>query len=137
MSAAAALVLTDRLDGPWLGIRHGASAEASAIVLAGDPRAPRAWRRIDAGQPMETGSLDSVGVTPLSAFGVSVTLYAKTRVLSVWRHGRSFARQYGHPAGGVWEWAGQKVDRIRIERGIIDLVAIAAKQCNSEARGIG
>ncbi len=127
----------DRFDGPWLGIRYGHSAEASGIVLIGDPRAPRYWRMIDVAAPVQIGSLDQVGVMPLSAFGVSCTIYSKTRVLSVWKTGkRSTARQYGHPAGGVWEWAGGRCDRIRLSPVLLDLVTIAAKNCNTEARGL-
>lgn len=126
----------DRFDGPWLGIRHGHTAEASGIVLVGDPRCPRHWRRIDASQPVQIGTLDQCAVMPLAAFGVSCTMYAKSRVMSVWKTGaRTTARQYGLPCGGVWEWAGGRVDRIKLERSLIDLVTIAAKNCNAEARG--
>jgi hypothetical protein len=126
----------DRFDGPWLGIRHGRSAEASEVVLVGDPRSPRHWRRIDASQPVQIGTLDQCAVTPLALFGISCTMYSHSRVLSVWKTGeRTRARQYGHPAGGIWEWAGPRVDRIKIERGMLDLVTIAAKNCNAEVRG--
>lgn len=130
------LAARDEFDGPWLGIRHGMQAEAGAIVLVGDPRSPRHWRRIDASQPVQIGTLDQCSVTPLAHFAISCTMYSHSRVLSVWKTGQpTRARQYGHPAGGVWEWAGPRVDRIKLERGLLDLVAVAAKNCNAEARG--
>lgn len=131
------LTARDEFDGPWLGIRYGQTAEASGVVLVGDPRAPRHWRRIDASQPVQIGTLDQCGVMPLSCFGISRTIYSHSRILSVWKTGQpSRARQFSNPAGGPWEWAGLRCDRIKLERGLLDLVKIAARNCNAEVQGL-
>jgi hypothetical protein len=125
------LTLTRRRDGPWLAIRHGDTAEITSLVIAGDPRAPKLWRRIDADQPVETGNIETARLTPLSDFAVLCSLYPHSRVLSVWMGGISRAKRFGHTAGGHWPWEGARCDRIKVPRNLWDLVAAAAKDCNT------
>jgi hypothetical protein len=135
-AAAAPLTLTRRFDGPWLAIRRVSVAEIHSIVLAGDPRAPDIWRRIDADQPVETGRVAEAQLTPLADFGVFCSLYPHSRVLSVYRATISRAHRPGLPSGhgAHWPWEGKRCDRIKIERSMWDLVAAAAKDCNTIGR---
>lgn len=128
---ASALTLSRRCDGPWLAIPASARAEAASIVLVGDPRAPKMWRRLDADQPFAHGDVADARLTPLSDFGVFCTLYSHSRVLSVWVGGISRARRFGHPAGGHWEWEGKRCDRIRVERNVVELLREAVADCNA------
>lgn len=126
-----ALVLSLRCEGPWLAIRHGSLAVSESIVLVGDPRAPGMWRRVNAAAPAEVGRIENTQLTPLSDFGVSVTLYSHSRVLSVWRSGLSRAKRYH--TREHWDWEGARIERLRVERSpaIVDLLRDAARDCNT------
>lgn len=128
------LTLSRRLDGPWLAIPADARAEIGAIVLAGDPRAPKLWRRLDADRPTSHGEIAGARLTPLSDFGVFCTLYPHSRVLSVWVDGISRARRFGPNAGEHWPWEGKRCDRIRIARGAVELLKAAVADCNALGR---
>lgn len=128
------LTLTRRFDGPWLAIPADAQAEIGAIVLAGDPRCPGMWRRLDADQPVLIGKIADAHLTPLSDFGICCTLYPHSRVLSAWVSGISRAKRYGHPAGGHWPWDGPRCARIKIARNVVELVKLAVKDCNIVGR---
>lgn len=133
-SAAEALTLTRRIDGPWLAVRWNTEAEAASIVLVGDQRCPDMWRRVDAEQPVEAGKVADVNLTPLSEFGVFCTLYPHSRVMSVTRASISRARRYSHPAGGFWTWEGPRVQRVKIARTMVEVLKLAVKDCNTLGR---
>lgn len=132
------LALTERFTGPWLGVPSAAIPEAASVVLAGDPKAPGIWRSIDCDAPITTGPIETARLIPLADFTIGVTLYKHTRVISLVKRGISRARRHGHPAGGAVDWAGPRVERIRIARTLWPLVEEAAKDCNMAlvARGV-
>lgn len=124
-NAAAALPLAadDRVEGVWLAIPRAKSARAENIVLAGDPRAPGLWRSISAEHGLTTGHVAGGGLTALSDFGIAVSLYPHTKVISV--------RVVASPAWrGQRVWAGALIERLRIASTFWPLVAAAARSCN-------
>lgn len=125
------LTLTRRVDGPWLAVRAATPAEAASIVLAGDERCPDIWRRVDAEQPVLTGNIAGAHLMPLADFGVFCQLYPHSRELSVVRASLSRARRYDHPAGGIVCWEGERVQRIKILRTLVDQLKAAVKDCNT------
>lgn len=128
------LTLKHRVDGPWLAVRAATPAEAASIVLVGDERCPDIWRRIDADQPVLTGDIRDGHLTPLRDFGVACTLYPHSRVLSVYRVTLSRARRFGHPAGGIVCWEGERVQRLKFPRTIVEQLKAAVKDCNTLGR---
>lgn len=125
------LTLTRRFDGPWLAVRDATPAEAASIVLAGDERCPDIWRRIDAEQEVLTGSVRDGHLTPLRDFGVACTIYPHSRVLSIYRVTLSRARRFGHPAGGIVCWEGERVQRVKFPRTLVEQLKAAVKDCNT------
>lgn len=122
-AAALALSAADRVPGVWLAVPRGLLARAEHIVLAGDPRAPDAWRTISAEHGLVTGRVSAGGLTPLSDFGIAVSLYPHTKVISV--------RVVGSPAWrGQRVWGGPLIERLRIASTLWPLVSAAARECN-------
>lgn len=133
----APLTLTERVKGPWLAIRAGQPAEARSIVLVSEDECGRSiWRAIDIEAPALAGFTFGHCLTALADFGISVTMYRHTRVLSVWRSGRSRARFHNHPAGGLVHWAGPDCDRIKLPHlhSTLEAIADAARDCNTLGR---
>lgn len=134
IGAAEALILNQPIAGPWLGIRSEDEAEIASLVLCGELQSPECWRRTDAEQPPTSGYLANAHVVPLSAFGVTCSLYSHSKILSVRVIGASSARRFGHPAGGRWIWAGRSCDRIRVVRSAWNCVALAVDEMREAAR---
>ncbi len=124
-NAATVLPLTAdaAVEGVWLAIPRDKPACAASIVLAGDPRAPNLWRSISAEHGLTTGHVAGGGLTALSDFGIAVSLYPHTKVISV--------RVIASPAWrGQRVWAGALIERLRIASTLWPLVATAARSCN-------
>jgi hypothetical protein len=121
--AALALDTADEVKGVWLAIPRDMAACAENIVLAGDARAPNLWRTISAERGVTTGHVAGGGLTALSDFGIAISLYPHTRVISV--------RVIAAPAWrGQRMWDGAQIERLRIASTLWPLVAAAARDCN-------
>lgn len=120
------LVLTQRIDAPWLGVRRDWPATADSIALIGDPRAPGLYQIIDADQAGACGLLGRAELTPLEHFGVACTLYPHGKIVSV--RIDAFAR-----ARCPLVWHGPDSDRIRVAPKLWDLVAAAVKAMRTRA----
>lgn len=136
MSAPRApLVLTKKVQGPWLGIRYGAQPTCANIVLVNDPRSSRmTWRTLDAEQRAEAGDLrDAGGVISLLDFGVMCSVYRHGAVLSAFKTRESIVRRNGE----LLMWAGREIDRIKFRRDDLPGVhsAVEAMRLELQARG--
>lgn len=124
LKPGAPLVLTDPIDTPWLAIRAADDPIINALVLV-EPVAG-IWRRIEDGF-VESGRISFDRLTPLADFGMAVTLYPKTGVLSLLRVGPS--------RRGAREWKGAKGESIRFPRTLRQKLEAAVRECNAETLG--
>lgn len=137
-TAPLALKARDRIDGPWLAVLADKPPEAAAVVLCGDPRAPQTWRSLDDDAPLRVGRAAHASLIALSDFAVACTLYPHSRVVALVKSGISRARRQGLRHAEPIQWAGARVERIRVARSLWPLVAAAAKDNNLAliARGL-
>lgn len=104
MNAANAKPIEERSPhSVWLGVRTRLPASAAMIVLVSHHANALRWQLIDDEAPLPRTGFAALGeIRPLHECSVALTVYPKTRVLSV-RRVTSSAR-----------WSGQAVDRIRV-----------------------
>jgi len=139
------LVLTNAVEGPWLGVQNTGPASGETVILIGVPDRDH-WTLIDADQPVRTGLRAQSKATPLWDFGVGATLYAHSGLISFrallpsrapaldWRGVRILGANSTRPWTGRADGSLRGIQRVKIHSTMVDALREAVRLNDQQLR---